>query len=262
MTVPTMVAGYTLLMTTDPETLYRQLGRLIETMPDLAQAGPLPSETYLWLARAFTLVSEVANFGDAPMFKLSENRLGTVSGHQVPYEDRHRAAHEIRSIVYRALAVAESKAPAGVGGAFIPVGNSFDAFTALSKVLATATRDVLIVDPYLDETALTDFACAVPENVCLRLMADRADCKPTLHPAALKWVQQYGTTRPLLARLAPPKALHDRVVFIDQTIAWTLTQSLKDFAKRSPAEIVRADDTAALKIAAYEDIWSSAMVIV
>jgi len=43
--------------------------------------------------------------------------------------------------------------------------------------------------------------------------------------------------------------------------AWILTQSLKDFAKRAPAEIVRADDTAALKIDAYEAIWASAVVV-
>ena len=114
----------------------------------------------------------------------------------------------------------------------------------------------------MDETALTEFGSAVPENVCLRLMADQASCKPTLQPAARNWVKQYGGTRPLLVRLAPQNTLHDRAIFVDQTTAWTLTQSLKDFAKRSPAEIVRADDTAALKIAAYEGLWVSAQVIV
>jgi len=58
-----------------------------------------------------------------------------------------------------------------------------------------------------------------------------------------------------------PKTLHDRAIFVDKAKAWTLTQSLKDFAKRSPAEIVRADDTAALKIAAYEAIWATSKVI-
>jgi hypothetical protein len=52
------------------------------------------------------------------------------------------------------------------------------------------------------------------------------------------------------------------LIIVDATVAYTLTQSLKDFAKRAPAEIVRADDTASLKIAAYEDIWSSAEVVV
>ena len=66
----------------------------------------------------------------------------------------------------------------------------------------------------------------------------------------------------MLVRLAPSKTLHDRAILIDRITAWTLTQSLKDFAKRSPAEIVRADDTAILKIAAYENLWTSAQIIV
>jgi len=240
-------------MASDPETLYRQLGRLIEMMPDLTQA-PVPPEVHLWLARAYALVNEVRNLADPSIFPVTVSNLGTT--------DRFNAAHQIKAIVYRAFAVAEMKAPVGTSGAFIPVGDYFDAFAALSKILQTATMDVMIIDPYMDETALTEFGSAVPENVCLRLMADQADCKPSLQPAANKWVQQYGGTRPLSVRLAPQKTLHDRAIFIDQTTAWTLTQSLKDLAKRSPAEIVRADDTAALKIAAYEEIWASAQVII
>lgn len=183
-------------MATDPETLYRQLGRLIEVMPDLTQV-PVPAEVHLWLARAYALVNEVRNLADPSIFSVTVNNLGTT--------DRFNAAHQIKTIVYRAFAVAEMKAPAGASGAFIPVGDSFDAFAALSKVLQTATKDVLIIDPYMDETALTEFGSAVPENVLLRLMADQASCKQTLQPAANKWAQQYGATRPLLVRLAPQK---------------------------------------------------------
>lgn len=240
-------------MVTDPEILYRQLGRLIETMPDLLEVH-VSNEVHLWLARAYALVKEVGNLADPVLFSVAINNLGTTA--------RAQAAREVKNIVFRAFAVAEMGAPAGASGAFIPVGASFDAFAALSKVLQTATKDVLIIDPYMDETALTEFGGAVPENVCLRLMADEASCKSTLQPAANKWVQQYGITRPLLVRLAPQKTLHDRAIFIDQTTAWTLTQSLKDFAKRAPAEIVRADDTAALKIAAYAEVWASAQVII
>ena len=163
--------------------------------------------------------------------------------------------------LYRALAAAELKAPPSVQGTFIPVGNSFDAFAALTKVLQTESSDVLIIDHYMDETALTEFAGTVADGISLRLLADEADHKQTLATAANRWVAQHKSNRPLAVRLAPPKSLHDRAIFIDQRTAYTLTQSLKDFAKRSPAEIVRADDTAALKIAAYEAIWVTAKVL-
>lgn len=248
-------------MNTESEALYRQLGRLIETMPDLTQAK-LPQEVHLWVARAYALVKEVGNLADPALFTVAVNNLGKPGIVTLAYENRINAAHEITAIVYRAFAVAEMKAPAGVSGAFIPVGNSFDAFSALSKLLQAATKDVLIVDPYMDETALTEFGIAVPEGIALRLLSDQSSQKLTLAPAAKKWIAQHGANRPLAVRLAPPMTLHDRAIFIDQKTAWTLTQSLKDFAKRSPAEIVRADDTATLKIAAYESIWNSASVVV
>jgi hypothetical protein len=49
---------------------------------------------------------------------------------------------------------------------------------------------------------------------------------------------------------------------IDGAVAWVLTQSLKDFAVRSQASVVRVDDeTAKLKIAAYEATWAAAAAI-
>jgi hypothetical protein len=239
-------------MSIDPESLYRQLGRVIEAMPDLL--GPFTADTHAWLGRADALVMETGQTADSFDWRAATRRLQTA--------DKFDAVETMKMVLYRAMAAAELKAPASAKGTFIPVGNSFDAFAALAKVLQTATADVLIVDPYMDETALTEFGGAVPSAVTLRLLADQATQKPTLQPAAVKWVAQYGASRPLQFRLAPSKALHDRAIFIDRTTAWTLTQSLKDFAKRSPAEIVRADDTAALKIAAYEEIWAKAQIVV
>lgn len=83
--------------------------------------------------------------------------------------------------------------------------------------------------------------------------------KPTLRPAAVRWTAQYGTSRPLAVKLAAARLLHDRLIAIDDTTAWVLTQSLNAFATRSPASIVRIDDeTASLKIAAYQTIWGQA----
>jgi hypothetical protein len=164
-------------------------------------------------------------------------------------------------VLYKVLASAELASPPGAQGAFIPVGNSFDAYAAVAKVMASAKRDVLIVDPYMDDTVLIDFGGTLPEMVKLRLLTDQATVKPSLAPAAGRWKSQHSS-RPLEVRLASAKALHDRAIFIDGNEAWTVTQSLKDLAKRSPAEIVRADDIAPLKIASYEDIWSKSTAVV
>jgi hypothetical protein len=130
---------------------------------------------------------------------------------------------------------------------------------AVGKVLQTATKDVLIIDPYMDDKALSDFALLAPETCCVRLLADQKDHKPALKPAVTRWLAQYTTARPLKAQLAAPRVLHDRAILVDSKTAWILTQSLNAFAARSPAMIVRVDDeTAKLKIAAYQDIWNAA----
>jgi hypothetical protein len=145
-----------------------------------------------------------------------------------------------------------------VQGAFIPVGGSFDSYAALSKVFSQAKSDILLVDPYMDDSVLLEFGGAVPEMVTLRLLSDQATAKLS---AARKWKTQYPA-RELQVRLTLPRSLHDRVILVDGKDAWTITQSLKDLAKRSPAEIVKANDIAALKIAAYEQIWNIAGVLV
>lgn len=241
-------------MDSNPESLYRQLGRLIETMPEFPATGNLTLQQHRWLALADALVAYSEDGADKIILRAATGRLQTAG--------RIWALEDIRNILYRILAAAELQSPASAQGAFIPVGNGFDAFAALSKIIGCAKSDVLLIDPYMDETALTDFGGIVAGGVTLRILADPAYCKPSLDPAANRWVQQYGTTRPLQVRLSPPKALHDRAIFIDNTKAWTLTQSFKDFAKRSPAEIVRADDTAMLKIGAYQAIWDMSGVIV
>src|SRR5260370_32850478 len=83
-------------------------------------------------------------------------------------------------ILRRTAAEAELKSPAAVQGAFIHPGNVFDAMIALGKVLKTGTSDVLIVDPYMDEKALSDYALQIPQNVPIRLLSDQHSVKPTL----------------------------------------------------------------------------------
>jgi hypothetical protein len=236
----------------DPESLYRQFGRLIESAPEFSHnvvAGP---DHLMWIGRGRALLVELDETMLFAEFEAaSRNLLGP---------RRTDAFKTIMLVLYKALASAEMKSPAGARGAFIPAGNAFDAFAALAKVLQTATSDVFIVDPYMDEVVLTEFASAITDGVTIRLLSDSANVKPTLAPAAANWVKQFAH-KPLSVRLAAPRTLHDRAIFVDRTTGWILTQSLKDFAKRSPAEIVRADDTAALKIAAYEAVWTTAAVI-
>lgn len=234
------------------EEMYQQLSELIRTTPDLAamaNADPNP-ETMRWLGRAHALV-EAAHVGiDHVSFGLAVNRL--------PQGRALLARNEIMAIIYRALAAVELNAPPAVRGAFIPAGNALDALAAVGKVLREAAERVLIVDPYLDERVLTDFATMLPEGMPLRLLADAQGVKASLAPAYTRWIRQYGQARPIEARIAPARTLHDRAI-IDDVKVWILSQSLNALAERAPATVSMAPpEIEAVKRQAYEDIWAAA----
>jgi hypothetical protein len=243
-------------MTVDPESLYVQLGRLAEAIPlGLGQDYPTPA-TFAWLGKLSALVEVVGNIGDSATLSVATDNLSEES------LQRLKASNQIVAVLYRALARAELKAPASVQGAFIFAAHAFDAFAAVGKVLTGAKQDILIVDPYLDEKVLTDFAPQAPEQVSLRLLADANDVKPSLKPAAERWRTQYPAVRRLEAKLAAARDLHDRLIIVDGADAWILTQSLNAFAARSPASIVKSGpDQAARKIRHYESVWTSASAL-
>jgi hypothetical protein len=117
----------------------------------------------------------------------------------------------------------------------------------------------LIVDPYMDETTLSDFVLMIPEQVPIRLLSDQHSVKPTLRPACNRWARQYGNVRPLTAKIASARTLHDRVIIVDGDAAYVLTQSLNAIAGRAPASIIPVDvEMAKLKAQAYEQIWNAA----
>ena len=237
-------------MAINTEALYLQLGQLVASMPDLL-AGPITNDTNQWLGRASALVEAVGNLADITAFNVSAQNLNGAL--------RASNAQTIAVIVQRALAKAEMNAPVSVKGAFVAAGSAFDAFAAVGKVLSQAKSGVLIIDPYADEKALTDFAVQAQEGIAIRILADEANQKPTLKPAKERWIQQFGGVRPLEVRLAAARTLHDRLIFLDETDVWSLTQSLNAFAARSPATIIRLDgEISAMKIAAYEPIWQTA----
>jgi hypothetical protein len=236
------------------EALYTQIGQLIETMPDLMALGLLSPETLRWLGRAHVLVREAEGPPAEIEFKQHLTALET---------DRFYAPQRIAGLLYRALATVETEVPASFAGMFIPAGNTFDAMAAATKFFALARAELLIVDPYLDEKILTDFAPFAPVGVKLRLLCDAGGYKETLTLALKKWTQQYGETRPVEVRAAPARTLHDRLVAVDRTLVWTVGQSFNALAVRAPTSFVQSNpETAALKINAYgEDIWNNANVL-
>ncbi|HGN0628756.1 TPA: hypothetical protein ACKRM8_006098 [Pseudomonas aeruginosa] len=233
-------------------TLHSQLAHLLEQMPADLTRGEGP----LWLGRVHVIIERADVGADALLF----SNMATNLSQSPLLKERERT--KLMIVAYRALAKLEASSPPSFGGMFVHPGNVFDAFTAIAKVLGQATIDLLIVDPYADEKILTEFGGSVAPGVPIRILADRNDYKRNLSTAVSRWQQQNGDARPVELRLAVPKRLHDRAIFVDRRDAWTLTQSIKDFAVRSPGHVTRVDNIGSEKREAYETIWEESEVAI
>lgn len=244
-----------LLMKIKPDALYMQLGQTIATIPVLPVSGPLSADVMQWLGRAAALVEASGDLADSMQFRNMANTLHGV-------HSRPGMMAGMTMILYRALARAELVAPASAQGSFIPVGESFSAFSAVSKVVGDAKSDVLFVDPFADHKVLTNFAVLVPRGVPVRILADGRVKQSSLKPAAHNWIKEHGGTWPLEVRQTPPKQLHDRLIIVDGAAVWSLTQSFNGIAEHSPATILKVPaDIAELKLSAYTDIWQAASLL-
>jgi hypothetical protein len=189
------MARLTILRTIDDEALFKQLQALVNTMPDFQV---LNDDARRWLGRLSAMLGETGSVADQVALTTHTSRMQQPSL-------RAFSTAEVKNILFRALAFAELGAPSTAQGAFIAAGNEFDAYSAVSKILAEANKNVLLVDPYMDAAVLTDFAVLAPEGVSLMLLTEEAAVKPSLAAAIPRWLKQQGGARPLEVRVASTK---------------------------------------------------------
>lgn len=239
------------------QALYGELRALAETFPDLTYGSPSRNtdERLRWMGRARALVGEALGTSAELEFKNAQRNLDSMSYHE-------NGVEAVKTLVYNALATIEFALPAGERGAFIPAGNVFDAMARAGKLFSEATVDLLIIDPYLDEKFLTNFAPLANEGVPMRILRDSFQMKGSIAPMFNAWVTQHGTKRPMEFRLAASRTLHDRLIIVDRKDVWLVGQSFNNLAVRAPTSFAKADpDTASLKIPAYEATWDSAVAL-
>jgi hypothetical protein len=236
-----------------PEMLYHQLGRARNEVPLWNMLGR--PETSKWTARVLAVVEAA----DCTM------ELVTLRSY-FDFVARHGSSERTGVLIAQAidtvLAKLELKLPVDIQGAFIPAGGVHDGYQAVSKVVGAAQRQVLFVDPYGDDTLVSDFVALAPEAVPVIVLSDAHYSKPSLKPGAERWIQQWKAKRPLEVRVAPARSLHDRLVVVDGSVAYVVGQSFKDLAKRANSSLIRMDpDSAALKIAAHMAMWQVATIL-
>ena len=139
---------------------------------------------------------------------------------------------------------------AEIKGVYEP-GQEYEFYRDLKSILATAQREIFVIDPYLNAEIFDVYAGSIPRTVTFRLLSNNI-------PADVKTLaQKYASGGNLQFRVST--LIHDRVVFVDKRV-WVSGQSIKDAAKKKPTYIVEHDEPPMREI--YERIWQLASVVI
>ncbi|MFN3225704.1 MAG: phosphatidylserine/phosphatidylglycerophosphate/cardiolipin synthase family protein [Hyphomicrobiales bacterium] len=233
----------------DPVVAFQSISKILQEQPDVN----VKDEFLRWLGKVDALLQELEPLSAAEVSASRQVHL---------YRDPWAVKDTANAALYRALAKAEFSLPVESQGSFIAPGNALDAMAGVSRIMKTAEKNVLIVDPYMDDLMLTHYAVLASEGVLVELLSDERTVKPSFGPAVERFRVQFADKRPISARLSRPGSLHDRLVFLDGQVAYSITQSFKDLASRAHASIIRVDtELTAMKYNAYQALWLDGKVV-
>ena len=132
-------------------------------------------------------------------------------------------------------------------------GDEYAFYRDLSSLVESATKDILIVDAYLDEEVFNLYVDKVPDGVTVRILSTKIG--PNVETVAKKCAK----TRPL--ELRSSRRIHDRMVFTDQR-GWVIGQSIKDAAQKKPTYLIELNEPSLTAIrSAHDEIWKEANII-
>lgn len=133
-------------------------------------------------------------------------------------------------------------------------GEQYDFYRDLSSLIAAATREVFIVDAYLDEQVFNLYVAKVPPTATVRILSNKIGTNVDTV------ARMYAKSRPLELRSSAD--VHDRMLFIDQR-GCVIGQSIKDAARKKPTYVIELEEpslTAERDI--HNKIWSPATSVI
>jgi len=134
-------------------------------------------------------------------------------------------------------------------------GLVFDYFDEIRKIIATAHRDILFVDPYLDADFVSRYLPHIQAGVAIRLLA--REKVATLVPAVAAFVQQHKAS--IEVRTSP--GFHDRYVLVDGAACYQSGASFKDGGRNAPTTVTQIADAFPAVRDTYEDLWKAGTLV-
>jgi len=230
-----------------PHVLLEKFRSLLQSMPPLEGRGHYTQEQFTWLGKANAVMHEWDEMQSIP-FKAAVNGL-------IHNIDRPGNYGVVVAFIHDVIARVEHLLPQNGGQAFGP-GAAYDFFRALNDLVASATTQILIVDPYLDAEVFQGYLQSLKHSVSVRLLATKYI--DNVRVAAEKYRAQFCTN----VELRRSTDIHDRVIFVDDDQCWVLGASIKDAALKKPTYLAPvAADVAVEKRKQYEAIWTASTPI-
>ena len=202
-----------------------------------------------------------AGFGD-PSSSLNKFHMATAAGQhnlmgistrqrQINFESRVKAQEALlRSLISTLRLQLPEEEIKGV----YESGDEYEFYRDLSSLIVTATKDILIVDAYLDEQLFNLYVSKVCDTATVRILSNKIGSN--VETVA----RMYAKSRPLELRSSAD--VHDRAIFLDSR-AWVIGQSIKDAARKKPTYMIELNEpllTASRDV--HRQIWTAAVVVI
>jgi len=136
-------------------------------------------------------------------------------------------------------------------GAYEP-GAEYQFYRDLKTIVALATRELFIVDTYIDTHLFDVYVGGLKASVAMRVLTNQVG--EPLRIVAEKFARRGNF------ELRSSRDVYDRVVFADERCR-AIGQSIKDAAKKKPTYIVEHSESAAMK-GINDSIWGSAASVI
>ncbi len=133
-----------------------------------------------------------------------------------------------------------------------------DAYVGIRALLQKAEKNIVIVDPYVDQSILTLLSACIKPGMSVRLLTSKLPSDFALE--AKKWTTQHAG---LLLEVRTTKEFHDRFVVLDDTVCWHVGASIKDAGQKAFMLSQIEDEANRVSlIAQLGKSWSSATTVI
>ena len=222
--------------------LLLRLTELVESSPEITD--PVTQDQRQWLS----CVGAVFSLLKDPMWHIKLNSSMDPIG-----KSPATAAKQVVGYAYDVIEILKLELElddrSEIGSVYEP-GNIYRYFADVKEVIAGATTEIFLIDPYFDGEIFDAYFGQVSSDVCVRLLVDRyaSDLKGYVE----RHIDTFGSQIKLRRN---KKELHDRMLFIDAESCWFTGGSFKDAGRKASYLIPFGAELTNLKSSIYGDIW-------